>query len=74
MAFSLDTLLGSNFVSNDVHDDGILLFGQNVYSAVAWCAKKNLICCVVETCTSDQGLVTLSSCLALWCITYFAFF
>jgi hypothetical protein len=25
------------------------------FSAVAWCAKTNLICCAVETCTSDQG-------------------
>jgi hypothetical protein len=44
------------------------------FSAVAWCAKTNLICCAVETCTSDQGSVTLSSCFAFWCIPYFAFF
>ncbi|CAK9198991.1 unnamed protein product [Sphagnum troendelagicum] len=25
------------------------------FSAVAWCAKTNLICCAVETCASDQG-------------------
>ncbi|CAM6060831.1 unnamed protein product [Sphagnum tenellum] len=33
------------------------------FSAVAWCAKTNLICCAVETCTSDQGS---SSELAFW--------
>jgi hypothetical protein len=55
LAFSLVTLSGSSIVSNDVWGDGFLLFGQNLCSAVAWCAKTNLICCAVETCTSDQG-------------------
>ncbi len=43
MAFNLVTLSGFNFVSNDVRGDGIMLFEQNVYSAVAWCAKKILL-------------------------------
>jgi hypothetical protein len=43
MAFSLVTLLGSNFVSNDVWGDGILLFGQNVCSVVTHNVQKQIL-------------------------------